>query len=365
MLGNPNVQAASELPFVGDFVWADYNGDGIQDDNEPGMPGIEVSISTLDGKPVNDLFSGPVSPVTTDDTGFYQFKVPMTDSFLKSEPESFRLTFTAPEGYAATWVNGNSVASGTNTVETTINFSIDNDLVDVGFFPTPKLSVKTTDVAGRSAPASSPLQVGADTPSVDLVHTVSNVGVDDLTLTKMDYRVLGDMSGQISKDLNCDFSAVGGPAAGTSFDGKIAPGKSFTCTSQVSNINTTETINELAVTARGFNTGRDISATDQFHAVVPRTVPESVPEEPIAAPVPNLSTPVPPLQATPPVGAGVPATVGTPSTAIATGVEPQAELSSEPELAKTGFDDGLTWLVMGGMLCALGFGVKRFSFRRR
>ncbi|MBT8198105.1 MAG: hypothetical protein KJO84_06345, partial [Acidimicrobiia bacterium] len=34
-----------ELGSIGDFVWLDSNGDGVQDAGEPGIPGVTVTLS--------------------------------------------------------------------------------------------------------------------------------------------------------------------------------------------------------------------------------------------------------------------------------------------------------------------------------
>lgn len=43
------------VPAVGDFVWYDFNGDGVQDPDEPGVPGVTVTLTGTapDGTPIN------------------------------------------------------------------------------------------------------------------------------------------------------------------------------------------------------------------------------------------------------------------------------------------------------------------------
>ncbi|MDF1694847.1 MAG: SdrD B-like domain-containing protein, partial [Saprospiraceae bacterium] len=60
-----------ELASIGDFVWEDLDADGIQDDNEPGIEGVVVTLNGLLNN--NDNTSiGPLT-TTTDEFGFYSF----------------------------------------------------------------------------------------------------------------------------------------------------------------------------------------------------------------------------------------------------------------------------------------------------
>lgn len=65
---------ASVLPAgtIGDFVWRDLDGDGVQDDGEPGVAGVTVLI----GAPGVDLGNGAGAPSNdvTDASGYYLFE---------------------------------------------------------------------------------------------------------------------------------------------------------------------------------------------------------------------------------------------------------------------------------------------------
>ena len=58
---------------VGNFVWVDKNGNGVQDKGEPGIPGVIVTITDSNGRPVHDLGGHLVGPVTTNGKGGYSF----------------------------------------------------------------------------------------------------------------------------------------------------------------------------------------------------------------------------------------------------------------------------------------------------
>ncbi|MEN1976109.1 SdrD B-like domain-containing protein [Cellulomonas sp. P4] len=59
---------------VGDLVWVDTDGDGVQDPGEPGIPGVVLRLTGPDGSDVLDAFGRPVRPVTTDADGRYLFE---------------------------------------------------------------------------------------------------------------------------------------------------------------------------------------------------------------------------------------------------------------------------------------------------
>ena len=79
---------------VGDKVWMDVNRDGLQDADEPAMPGVTVTLTRADGTAVTDAEGNPVASVTTDANGEYVF-----ENLL---PGDYTVTFTNPAGYEAT-----------------------------------------------------------------------------------------------------------------------------------------------------------------------------------------------------------------------------------------------------------------------
>ncbi len=79
---------------VGDKVWMDVEPDGIQDADEPAMPGVTVTLTRADGSAVTDASGNPVAAVTTDANGKYTF-----ENLL---PGDYKVIFTNPAGYEAT-----------------------------------------------------------------------------------------------------------------------------------------------------------------------------------------------------------------------------------------------------------------------
>lgn len=58
---------------VGDYVWVDTDRDGRQDDDEPGIPGVVLTIVGPDGESVVGVDGKTVGPVTTGPDGKYTF----------------------------------------------------------------------------------------------------------------------------------------------------------------------------------------------------------------------------------------------------------------------------------------------------
>ncbi|MBP3959943.1 isopeptide-forming domain-containing fimbrial protein [Gemmata sp. G18] len=83
-----------ELPpaTVGDFVWHDLNGNGLQDVGEPGLGGLPVTLAGTN--PDGSSFS---LTTTTSGGGLY--------SFANLRPGSYTVQFTAPVGYVFTLLN--------------------------------------------------------------------------------------------------------------------------------------------------------------------------------------------------------------------------------------------------------------------
>jgi len=86
---------------VGDRVWYDNNRDGVQADDEPGVPDVTVNIFNSDGTPATDMDGEPVPAQVTDDQGNYLF----TDL----PPGAYYVVFdleTLPDGYIVTTSDG-------------------------------------------------------------------------------------------------------------------------------------------------------------------------------------------------------------------------------------------------------------------
>ncbi|MEB8433490.1 carboxypeptidase regulatory-like domain-containing protein [Cocleimonas sp. KMM 6892] len=112
-------------PAIGNFVWNDLNGDGIQDADEPGVDGVTVTLLDNNGD--------TVSTTTTSNGGAY--------SFSDLEPGTYSVKFTdIPSGYIVTNPNqggddtldSDASAADVPTDTVTITYGDYNDTLDLG-----------------------------------------------------------------------------------------------------------------------------------------------------------------------------------------------------------------------------------------
>ena len=112
---------------VGDYTWMDVDRDGLQDSDEPALPGVTVTLMRADGSAVTDALGNPVASVTTDAAGKYTF-----ENLL---PGDYTVTFTNPAGYEATISDaGDDRAADSNgaTASVTLVQGQTDDTIDFG-----------------------------------------------------------------------------------------------------------------------------------------------------------------------------------------------------------------------------------------
>ncbi|MFC5405982.1 SdrD B-like domain-containing protein [Cohnella soli] len=100
---------ALSLASIGDTVWHDLNGNGIQDGGEPGKNGITVELFEADGVTAvtTDAYGTMISPATTDANGKYLF------SNLKSG--TYKVKFSKPAGFEFTNKNAASATAANDS----------------------------------------------------------------------------------------------------------------------------------------------------------------------------------------------------------------------------------------------------------
>ena len=121
---------------VGDRVWHDTNGDGIQTAGEDGIAGVTVRLVDVAGNPVLNASGSSVDPTTTDANGSY--------SFADLRPGTYRVLVTAPNGYvftdqtvttggATTSTDSNADGTGATTLVSVVSGET-NSTIDAGLF---------------------------------------------------------------------------------------------------------------------------------------------------------------------------------------------------------------------------------------
>ncbi|MDD4652035.1 MAG: SdrD B-like domain-containing protein, partial [Methanothrix sp.] len=118
------IYALTETVTIGDFVWIDLNENGIQDDGEPGISNIKVTLFSQDGQ--------EIASTTTDGMGEYRFYI---------KPGQYYIIFELPEGYYFTKSNegtdpnkdSNPDSSGKTTVFQ-VNWSQPDLSLDAGIY---------------------------------------------------------------------------------------------------------------------------------------------------------------------------------------------------------------------------------------
>jgi protocatechuate 3,4-dioxygenase beta subunit len=114
---------------LGDRVWEDSNGNGVQDAGEAGIDGVKVELKDAGGHVISTV---------THDGGQYSFTV---------DPGTYSVTMTAPDGYVATGLHhGGTAATDSDidasghTAPVTLAAGETNNDIDGGFYRPASLS---------------------------------------------------------------------------------------------------------------------------------------------------------------------------------------------------------------------------------
>ena len=112
---------------LGDYTWMDVNRDGIQDADEPALPGVTVTLTYEDGSAVTDASGNVVTAKTSDANGKYSF-----ENLL---PGGYKVSFQAPAGFEATTSDAGSdraLDSDGATASVTVAQGQTDDTIDFG-----------------------------------------------------------------------------------------------------------------------------------------------------------------------------------------------------------------------------------------
>ena len=112
---------------LGDYTWMDVNRDGIQDADEPALPGVSVTLTYEDGSAVTDASGNVVTAKTSDANGKYSF-----ENLL---PGGYKVSFQAPAGFEATTSDAGSDRAADSdgaTASVTVAQGQTDDTIDFG-----------------------------------------------------------------------------------------------------------------------------------------------------------------------------------------------------------------------------------------
>ncbi|WP_192497555.1 SdrD B-like domain-containing protein [Pseudoclavibacter sp. CFCC 11306] len=168
---------------VGDFVWRDTDGDGVQDDGEPGIQGVVLNLVGPDGNPVTDVYGNVVGSVTTDANGKYLFPalpvLPAGQHYtvtIDQEASQAALADLVPTKQNGTGGDTSTDSSTWNAESTDLTTNLAKDLtLDFGFVtkPVPAPSVSVGDYVWKDADG-------------DGVQDAGESGIDGVVLTIKD-----------------------------------------------------------------------------------------------------------------------------------------------------------------------------------
>ena len=103
---------------VGNFVWNDLDADGVQDANEPGIPGVTVVLSDTNGN--------VLQTTTTDANGFY--------TFVASCSTSYNVSVVTPTGFIPTsTLQGGDPNLDSNVSPTLVTLGSNEHRTDIDF----------------------------------------------------------------------------------------------------------------------------------------------------------------------------------------------------------------------------------------
>ncbi|MFZ1752949.1 MAG: SdrD B-like domain-containing protein, partial [Caldilineaceae bacterium] len=155
---NQNFWDQAPLASIGDFVWYDVDGDGVQDSGEPGVPGVGISLT---------LPSGVVVNTTTNSSGIYSFTGLPAGTYTVTVN-----TATLPADFALTVGAQSAVSPLTVVLTQTQTYTT----ADFGF------DVPTSYLLSKVLTSANPARTGE---VVEFRITVTNTGKSVLTVLPM------------------------------------------------------------------------------------------------------------------------------------------------------------------------------------
>jgi len=161
---------------IGNFVWNDLNGNGIQNPGEPGIPGVTLTLTGTTGSGAS-----VTQTTTTDANGLYQFTEP---------PGTYTVSVTTPAGYLPTLTGQGTPATDSNTTPSgttplTLPSGGSDQTIDFGFFAVaPAIHiVKLTNSTDNDATTGPFVPVGSTVTWTYNVTNTGNVALSNVVVT--------------------------------------------------------------------------------------------------------------------------------------------------------------------------------------
>lgn len=267
---------------VGDHTWIDADRDGIQDEGEQPLAGVEVTLTGPDGTEVTDVTGAVVGPQVTDENGDYLF-----ENLPPLQEGSYTVTVTGtPDGYYPTPVveagDDRAADSSDGSASSYLPLDVDGaaDLtLDFGFVTyTPEIDIVKKDIDGNDANTEGDAADLTDrNGATTLEFVVTNTGDEPL----IGIELVDVSSGSGTVDTSAVSCAFPDDTTGTTWAGPLLPGEQITCTAPLTDVTATALHRDTAtVTAVGYVTGQEVSDDDPYHAkVTPTPAQQPTPKE--------------------------------------------------------------------------------------
>src|SRR5207245_694441 len=112
---------------IGDFVWTDTNGNGIQDAGEPGIDGVTVTIAYAGPDGVFGNGDDTSTAVVTSGGGMYSYS---------GAPGNYKVSVGTPSGYSPTATGQGTSATDSNPSPTSLTLTSGqtDNTIDFGFY---------------------------------------------------------------------------------------------------------------------------------------------------------------------------------------------------------------------------------------
>lgn len=246
---------------VGGVFYIDRDRDGEFGPGDAGVSIVEVVLTGPDGASVVDVNGDPVGNATTDN-GLYRFDLlpvlELGESYTVTVPPielsgSTVLELVSaggvpvPDPTTAVAVSGDVSTPGASDLTLDFVQVYQTAFVTIDSFTT----AEGPDDGDHDFPSNAQI-VEPDTP-VDVSYRVTNGGNEPLTDLSVTFESAGDPP---MGPLDCDFSEFGGLLTGTTWDGPLPVGASFTCQSMFPGLPAdSEHQSSVSVDATGETTG--------------------------------------------------------------------------------------------------------------